>query len=180
MKPIRILQTSPHHTGSTFLYNLIAGFLDNKPYPKSCKYNYDTLPQAIWENNIVIKTHHTNIKNWNNQIKNYSLYFVCTERDDQKIKSRLIPEEYKQLPNVLCIPYPDLLVTKSRELHDITRNIYEKMVNFLPSLMVLNYQQGHDRIVGMNSLYEKIKDKPFSYYDEFYGLHGNHRNRKLK
>ena len=53
------------------------------------------------------------------------------------------------------------------------------MVDLLPSFMVLNYQQGHDRIVAMNSLYEKIKDKPFTYYEEFYNLHGSHRGRKL-
>lgn len=178
MKPIRILQASPKHTGSTFLYNLLAGFLDNKPYPASCKYNSNTLPSDILKNNILIKTHDINIENWSEQIKNYSLYFVCTERDDQKIKSCFIPEQYKQMFNVLCISYEDILVTESQKLDDVTRNIYEKVVNFLPWMMDLNYQQGHDRVVAMNNLYQKIKDKPFSYFDRFYGLHGSHRDRK--
>lgn len=177
-KPIRIIQASPHHTGSTFVYNLLAGFIDNKPYPMSCRYKPSTLPSALLEDNIIIKTHHTHIKDWSNTIKNYSLYFVCTERNDQKIKSHFIPKQYKQMLNVLCIPYEDILVTESQKLNDVIKKIYEKVVNFLPPEMDLNYQQGYDRVVAMNNLYQKIKDKPFSYFDNFYGLHGGHRSRK--
>jgi hypothetical protein len=178
MKPIRIIQASPQHTGSTFLYNLLAGFLDNKPCPRSCRYNPSTLPSILLKENTLLKTHNINIDDWSNKIKNYSLYFVCSERNDQKIKSRFISEEYKQMPNVLCIPYEDILVTKSKNLNDTTKRIYKKISCFLPSTIVLNYQQGHNRIVAMNKFYEEIKHKPFSYFDEFYGLHGGHRNRK--
>ena len=34
------------------------------------------------------------------------------------------------------------------------------------------------RVKTMNALYENIKNKGFSYFDSFYLLHGNHRNRE--
>ena len=41
------------------------------------------------------------------------------------------------------------------------------------SMIKKNMEQ---RIINMNKLYEEIKDKPFSYEDKFYGIHGSHRN----
>ena len=41
----------------------------------------------------------------------------------------------------------------------------------------MNKKNGIARIRDMNRRYEEIKSKPFLYLDEFYHLHGHHRNR---
>lgn len=41
----------------------------------------------------------------------------------------------------------------------------------------MNLDRAIHRIKDMNCLYEKIKTKPFKYYDKYYHLHGSHRNR---
>jgi hypothetical protein len=43
--------------------------------------------------------------------------------------------------------------------------------------IVLDKSTCIQRINAMNVRYEEIKHKPFTYIDDFYEIHGSHRNR---
>ncbi len=55
MKELKIIQTSPQRTGSTFLSNLISGFTINTNIPKTARYNSTTIPKDAIETNSIIK-----------------------------------------------------------------------------------------------------------------------------
>jgi hypothetical protein len=96
----------------------------------------------------------------------YDLYFIVSERDDLTIDSK-----YKDWKNVITFNYKELLETETNTLEYIVNNIYEKLLLFLPSEITISKESGYTRIKNMNSLYESIKYKPFSYVDDFYELH---------
>jgi len=172
MKDVKIIQTSPQRTGSTLLSNLISGFTINTNIPKTARYNSKTIPKDLIEKNLIIKSHDTNIDSWINCHKEYKLYFICSERNN-----KIINDKYKAYPNVLCINYKEILETKCLDLNTIINNLYIKIRNFLPSKIEMNKENGLCRIIKMNAFYESIKNKNFKYQDDFYGIHGNHRDR---
>ena len=173
-KPIKIIQCSPTHSGSTPMVNIIYGMI-HKELPISHFYikepNYSLIEES---ETIVIKTHWTDVEFWMKKFSEvYDLYFIITIRNNQPLQ-----EKYSEFKNVLCFEYyTEILETKENSLDNIVDNVYNKLYNFLPSSVNLDKNGGMERIINMNSLYEKIKHKPFSYYDKFYHLHGSHRNR---
>jgi len=98
------------------------------------------------------------------------LYFVCSERGD-----KVIDEKYHHYKNVLIFNYDELLETETYSVEDIVTNAYNKLIGVLPGDIELNKQDAVERIQKMNLVYEEIKNKPFSYADDFYQLHGSHR-----
>ena len=70
-----------------------------------------------------------------------------------------------------------LLDTETHKVPDIVSSVSNKMKDFFPWNPNLDVESAIKRINRMNKLYEKIKDKPFSYYDKFYHIHGSHRDR---
>lgn len=175
-KYIRIVQCSEGHTGSTLLVNLLHGF-----FRKDEKINWNS--EALIETKFITKTHHLNIDEWNfwyNKI--FELYYVVSERKDHKT----IDIKYKNkniYKNILFIDYDEINETKDNTLENICKNIIIKFQNFFPKYMIPNlsdtelFNNVYTRIYNMNKKYEEIKDKDFSYLDEFYLLHGGHRNR---
>ena len=57
----------------------------------------------------------------------------------------------------------------------MVENIYNKINKMLK--IELSIEGGINRIIAMNKRYEEIKDKPFDYIDDFFEIHGHHRNR---
>ena len=167
-----IIQTSPFHTGSTFLINALYGLIPELNNKRII---------AIWDNEwekefediMVIKCHITNINELMTKYNDkYNLYFICSERIE---KQKLINEKYKSYKNVIVFPFSELNETNTNDIPTIITNIYNKMNKMLN--IELNISSGINRIIEMNKRYEKIKLLPFSYTDEFYELHGSHRNR---
>ena len=171
----RVIQASPPHTGSTLLVNLVHGFL----LPDE-QVNWET--ETLINDCIITKTHDINIDKWNNNYKQFKLYFVMSERYDNKIQAR-INNEYKKKQNVLVINFNEINVTNELSLEDVIDNIFNKFINFFPKNLIPNKNDEciklcmKNRINNMNKLCEEIKSKPFSYYDGFYHIHGSHRNR---
>jgi hypothetical protein len=168
----KIIQSSPPHTGSTVLVNLLYGFLlPNEPV----KFNDFS--------GLITKTHDTKISHLEKNYSKYKLFFVTSERYDYKVKKK-INHIYKNKKNVLIINYNEINETDNNSLDNIIEKIFHKFKNFLPKELIPNKEDKHiknnmkKRIVDMNNLYKKIKNKPFSYYDNFYHIHGSHRNRK--
>ena len=171
-----IIQTSPHHTASTFLVNALYGLIP--------KLN-NTKIIGIWNENfeeyfddiIVLKNHNTNIDELIERFnKNYKLYFVCSER---RSMNYLIDDKYKdynKYKNVTIFDYNELNETSTNTIPKIMENIYEKISKMLG--IELNVEGGVNRIAMMNTRYEEIKEYPFSYIDDFFEIHGSHRNKK--
>ncbi len=174
MKKTLIIQTSPHHTASTLLVNALYGLiprLKNKRIVGFWEQNWES---EFDSDIIVLKSHNLDI-DW--FVKHYSrfydLYFVCSEREEKNLHINPLHKHYQKL---LYIDYKELNETKSNSLEDIIDNIVAKLNKYIPNLE-LNSKTGLLRVLGMNEEYELIKDKPFTYVDEFYHIHGSHKNR---
>lgn len=104
----RIIQSSPPRTGSTVLINLLHGFLKpNEPI------HWDT--HKCIHKFIITKTHETDIDKLSNMFgRQYNLYFVMSERNDEHVKALL-----NARPNVLVIGYDELNETPELSLDHI-------------------------------------------------------------
>ena len=104
--------------------------------------------------------------------------------------------KYKAYPNVIVFDFAELNESVENTLVKIVDNIYGKLSKLLDGVMGsgsecvaspnlglnpgfdLNKPKCIERIKLMNQRYEEIKHKPFSYIDNFFEIHGSHRNRK--
>lgn len=162
-----IIQTSPTHTASTFLVNAIHGLIPNL---SDKEIMYDTFDDT---NNIFIMKCHLDIDDLINKYGQiYKLIFICSERKDMNI---FMYERYKTYDNVVIFDFNELNETSVNSLIDIVDNIYNK-INPLLNIN-LDKIKCVERIKLMNIKYEEIKNEPFYYVDDFFGLHGSHRNR---
>jgi hypothetical protein len=190
-KKIVLIQLSPPHTGSTVLVNILYGLLfydkkvkydneffdllENDKISKENKITFDN--QYLSEDINIIKTHCLNIDIINkyfNKKGNYNVYYICSERDDKKIDAK-----YYDNKNVLIINYDDLLEAEDLTIEMIVKNVKSKLINNIKQLTNINMDETDavNRIKNMNSLYEYIKTRPFTYCSPFFHLHGSHRNR---
>ncbi len=178
----KIIQASYPGTGSTVLVNILHGLISPDKAVTICGSSTKSLAVDCQ----IIKTHiykHTNknardgelgIDKWIKDFKDvHNLYFICSERDGRGTLNK----KYHSYENVLRIPYKMLLETETHKVPDIVSSVSNKMKNFFPWNPNLDMESAIKRINRMNKLYEKIKDKPFSYYDKFYHIHGSHRDR---
>jgi hypothetical protein len=171
-----IIQTSPHHTCSTFLINCLYGLIPEL-FNKKIIGLWNSNFEKYFEDIIVVKCHNTNIDELINKYSNtYKIVFICSERNEY---NKLINNKYKEYNNVVVFNYNELNETKDNTLIKIIDNIYEKVKSVLPDNIELNKIKCIERINLMNKRYEEIKDKPFSYIDPFFEIHGSHRNRKI-
>jgi len=170
-KPNVIIQTSRTKTGSTVLVNMLYGFII-KNEPIRFFISVDSIPRYLLNNKTnIFKFHKLDIDEFiQKHSDKYNLYFVCSERGD-----KVIDEKYNHYKNVLIFNYDELLETETYSVEDIVTNAYNKLIGFLPGDIELNKQDAVERIQKMNLLYEEIKNKPFTYADDFYQLHGSHR-----
>jgi hypothetical protein len=178
-KHVLIIQTSPPHTGSTFLANLLYGYIhETKPlkgfYLTDISYEVNNIVQLKKESNVsVLKSHVLNIDFIiNNLSKEFDVYIVSSSRGNNAIEKK-----YYEYKNVLNFSYDELLESPQNNLEKIVDNCYNKLLHFLPSEVTLDKEAGLRRITNMNKRYEEIKHLPFTYVDTFYELHGSHRNR---
>ena len=172
-KDIIIIQTGFKRTGTTFLVNLLYGFIA----PNEAIHGFFDIEEPLesFSKYSIFKSHMLNIEDIINKYSDkYQLYFIIAERDEK------IDEKYKELHNVLIFDYyKELLETKDNSVQNIVDSSYEKLSLFLPDEIHLSKESAINRINNMNNVYEEIKDYDFSYIDDFFALHGSHRNHKL-
>jgi hypothetical protein len=173
-KDIIIIQTGFKRTGTTFLVNLLYGFIA----PNEAIHGFFDIEEYSlqpFSKCSIFKSHMLNIDDIINKYSDkYQLYFIISERDEK------IDEKYKELHNVLIFDYyKELLETKDNSIQNIVDNAYEKLSLFLPDEIHLSKESAINRINNMNNVYEEIKDYDFSYINDFFALHGRHRNHKL-
>ena len=167
-----IIQTSPYHTASTFLINAMYGMIPELSDKKIIGIGHDNF-EDYFNDIILIKCHNINIDELINTYAKYKLVFICSERAE---KNKLINHKYKDYNNVVVFDFKELNETHDNTLVQIIDNIYNK-VKYVLSDITLDKQTSIERIKLMNLKYEEIKNKPFNYIDDFFELHGSHRNR---
>jgi hypothetical protein len=172
-KEIKIAQTSFPRSGSTILCNVLYGL-----FSPSLPVIFSSRPNR---NRLIYKSHmpkdRLNLSVLDNE--EYDIFMIMSERD------RKYPDEFRSHEKVLIFPYEDLVAKdqycphSEHSLEWVVSNIYEKSISFLPSCLFTRKSEmiknALRRINDMNKLHEEIKDKPFTFRDEFYHLHGSHR-----
>ena len=171
----KIIQSSPIHTGSTLLLNLIHGYLSPD---EEIHYNTERLIDKF----LITKTHNTNVKYWIDKYPQYKLFFIMSERNDSKVK-RMINSEYRQYPNVLIINYDKFVVSDNNSQENVINYIFNKLNDFLPKELKPNKDDNlikidiEKRFNIVNETVRQMKHKNFNEYDKFTHIHGSHRNR---
>ena len=169
-----IIQTSPLHTASTFLVNAIYGII---PELFDKRIIFNNINESLFKNIIAVKSHNINIDELINKYqKKYNLYFICSERRECNY---MINDKYKKYNNVIIFDFDELNETVDNTLPQIVDNIYNKLKNVLVDVD-LDKSKCIERLIMMNKKYEEIKHKKFSYIDNFFELHGSHRNRNFR
>jgi hypothetical protein len=87
--------------------------------------------------------------------------------------------------NVCCFDFDELNETEQNPLDKIVQTVCDKVNNMMKSsndgcLGDLCVETGIKRVIEMNKTLEEIKHLPFSYIDDFYEIHGSHRERPLQ
>ena len=168
----RIVQTSPHGTGSTLLANILTGLFYDK---ESIHWISANKPYNVKLKHFITKVHKLDINNWiQEQPSSLNIFYVISEREKR------IDDKYRQYDNVLIFQYKELLETTDNTVENIVTNVYKKMSKLLPQELVekMKIDRAVQRVKDMNALYETIKDKPMTYLDTYYHLHGSHRGRR--
>lgn len=169
-----IIQTSPQHTASTFLVNAIYGMIPEL-FDKKIIGSWTPNFQNYFNDIIAVKSHNTNIDELILEYgKKYNLIFIYSER---KEKNKFIDKKYKSYDNVIVFDFNELNETEDYGLEEIVKNIYKKIENPLKNIK-LDTGKCFERLNLMNIRYEEIKHFDFNYIDDFFEIHGSHRNRK--
>lgn len=64
-------------------------------------------------------------------------------------------------------------------ISNIVINVNNKLKQFLPKKIhpIMPINNAINRIIDMNKLYSQIKNESFDFIDDYYHIHGSHRNR---
>jgi hypothetical protein len=187
MKTI-IFQTSPKDTASTFLTNAIYGLIPELSNKKIITIKTQNIIKTqnfedYFDQLIVVKCHKEIDELIEKYKTEYELYFICSERKEINC---FIDEKYRDYKNVVIFDFKELNETETNTIPIIIENISNKLnqtiiqdINIELNIE-LNVKKGIERIHSMNQRYEEIKHLPFTYIDDFYQIHGSHRNRSSK
>jgi hypothetical protein len=142
--------------------------------------NKNKINELFYEKNInVIKMHCSSIMTIDKIIKEYNdiydIYFFCSERKKEKLFIDTIYKNKDIYKNVFIFSYEELN-EKENEINSVILLIYN-VINENIKKIDLNLDNAFNRIKNMDLRYEQIKHLPFSYVDEFYHIHGSHKNR---
>lgn len=176
MKKWLIIQSSPKRTASTLLVNAIQGLIPEL-HDKRIYFAWSAhSPVPPFDTSVfVLKTHETDIDKLTSQYQSdeYSLFFICSQR---KSKGIYFAAEQVSRPNVLVFDFDELNEREGYGLPQVVQYIYEKINSSIlripldPSLCLA-------RLTAMNQMEESLRDKPFSFIDRFFHIHGHHRCR---
>jgi hypothetical protein len=180
MENVIIFQSSPARTASTFLINALYGIIPETKNTRIVGQWNMYRNRPLFTNVQVLKSHDVDLDRLTEAFgKDHRIYFVCSERKAHGIQ---IDEKYKSRQNVCCFDFDELNETEHNPLNIIVQTICDR-VNIMMQLSndtclgKLYIKSGIERLVAMNEKYNQIRHLPFSHIDEFYEIHGSHRNR---
>jgi hypothetical protein len=180
MDSVIIFQSSPARTASTLLINALYGIVPETKNTRIVGQWNMIKNRPLFKNVQILKSHDVDLDRLTNMFgKNCRVYFVCSER---KAIGLHIDEKYKSYKNVCCFDYDELNETDANPLDVIVQTIHDRFSKMLeisnePCLRELSVDGGIERLMAMNKCCEEIKHLPFSHIDNFYEIHGSHRNR---
>ncbi len=171
---------TPPRTGSTLLTNIIHGFFDpNAPCSFGLRKRTIKFISGKENNSVILKSHDVKLINYPIAENCYIISSIRPEIN------KVVPPLKNKNSNILILDYTtDLLYASpysennGKTLDDVIKNVASKIKEeFSIPILTSQINQAKDRVLKMNEAYEKIKHKPFAKFDEFYHIHGNHRNR---
>ena len=133
-------------------------------------------------NFLITKTHNTDINKIENKYPQYKLFFIMSERNDDKVKN-IIKTNLKKKSNVLVINYDKLIESKNNTIKNIIDYLFNEFNNFIPKKLKPNKDDDlikndmEKRFKITNETVELLKNKSFKEWNKFTGIHGSHRNR---
>lgn len=165
-----VLVASSAHTGSTVLANVVTAILE-----PGKAVNWLPGPSEARREMMIVKTHSIkpgmcSIKNWRDAFPNRRLVIISSVRKDH-------PDYLPRNSFVTRVKYRNLAVSDEESVAKVVYDALGKILTELPPRKeaVLRAKQ---RLEKMNTRYEEIQHKPFSFYDAFFHLHGHHRGRR--
>lgn len=170
-----IYVVTPTGTGSTLLVNIVYGlFLPHEPVVfigQNCP-----LP-PVGESMNIYKSHMM-------VMYEFDAFKISIERPGLE---KYIPSRYKNMKHSLTFQYKEILY-KSKYTPDVDKTLNEVVQMVADRIceafnMTISDKQISDcirRVENMDKKYEELKDLSFRkrFIDEFYQIHGGHRQRK--
>ena len=184
----RIGVVSPGHCATILTLNVLLGLIDKDRGAEHSSSHFPT-------ESLVSFTHDLNIDDHTEKIKALGftpLFIVPLRYGDEPTEERWVKkgcEKYRAYSNVTVLDYNKLNKTEENSIENIVDYVHKSLTDMIFCVSnedagALWYQQSNktnavERIKKMNERYDEIKDKPFSFVDKYYHLHGGHRNRAL-
>ena len=183
---MKLITITLPHTGSTLVANINTGFLEHdKPiHFKSLRFNSEEVISDFLDphtQRLTLKAH-TNVNKFLQIVNEFpDANFVTINRaEHEQIQDRF--------HNVCVLAYNKLLYrSKSlpnaeysldQVLHYVADNYQSKFEGF--SEFFKNFDSCKKRILEMDEKYEEIKNLSFSCFDNFFHIHGSHKNKSYK
>ena len=180
MENVIIFQSSPPRTASTVLINALYGIIPAIQKTRIVGQWNMRRNRPLFKNVQVLKSHDVDLDRLTEAFgKDHRIYFVCSERKELGIH---IDKKYKYRKNVCCFDFDELNESESNPLNTIAQTICDRVEAMMQTandqcLGELSVEGGVERLTAMNKRYEEIKQLPFTHIDEFYEIHGSHRDR---
>jgi hypothetical protein len=165
-----IIQCSTKNSASVVLINILHGLLsDLEPVKFIDRYSIKQIKELIDNTDIpILKTHICNLNSWINHFKEYNLIFICSDNNSNKITTNC--------KNTVIIDNTKLITSESNTPETIIDYVINEIKSLLPANYILNKESCIKRLNNMFLLYNDIKNKPFSYVDTFFHIHGSHNS----
>ena len=176
----KLITCTVPHVGSTLVANINTGMLEPGQDIFFQK-GLDSISTFLESNRLNLKNHGSvsKIVDIVKKFEESPIYFVTINRDNH-------PQINYDSDKLIILDYNRLLY-RSEHLKNETRSL-EDVLNYL----AFEYNQkipgeffnetlksqALDRIVKMDEVYSQIKEKPFTYWNKHYHIHGSHRGRQ--
>lgn len=177
---MKIITSSLQRVGSTLIANINTGLFEPDKPVRWCGQLKDNQHVIFQEERITFKYHSPpeDIEKFyaNEQYKDVYCVNICrdgTVRTQNISSDRYIVLEYENLlyESIHC----DKTTNSLDDVLAYVVNRYMAMLGLnITTEMVWNAKQ---RVLDMDDVYDKIKNKPFAHVNEFYHIHGSHRDR---
>ena len=170
--PRAIIQTGAPHTGSTLLANIVQGLVDAaRPLEHGMYLDASARPTArAVVPGVVFKFHNTSDAFMDAQLRAGRFVFVSRRARHATVDAA----RYEGHPAVCVVDYEAL--TAGGGAADEVDHVLARLGERLPGLKA-NRSRAIARVVAMNALYERVKERPFTWSETMYLLHGHHRDR---
>lgn len=179
---MKLITLTVPHAGSTLVANINTGMLE--PGKNIFfRQNLNVIPIFLASKRLTLKSHGTidEIVDVVKRFESEPVYFVAVNREGHPqinhISDKLITLDYNRL-----LYHSEHLKGSAQSLEGVIDYVALEYNRKISGELFNNTLKSRalDRVKGMDKRYSEIKEKPFSYFDKHYHIHGSHRGRRLK